>query len=81
MHFAELVADPIEMARRIYDNFGLDLDDAAERRMHRFLADNPQGKHGKHSYRLEQFALDPEVERERFRFYQDFYRVQTEPID
>jgi hypothetical protein len=78
MHFAELVKDPIGMVRRIYDHFGIPRDTDAEARMQAFLADHQPGKHGAHHYTLEQFGLDAEQERERFRFYQDYYRVATE---
>jgi hypothetical protein len=78
MHFADLLRDPVAMAGRIYAHFGLEFGDEAEGCMRRFLADNPQGKHGKHSYTLEEFGLDRATERERFRFYQEYYGVETE---
>jgi hypothetical protein len=78
MHFADLVKDPIAMVARIYEHFGLELGSDAERRMRAFLADNPQGKHGRHSYTLEEFGLDRAVERERYRFYQEHYGVESE---
>ena len=78
MHFADLLRDPVAMAGRIYAHFGLELSDEAEGRMRRFLAENPQGKHGKHTYTLEQFGLDRATERERFRFYQEYYGVEAE---
>jgi hypothetical protein len=78
MHFAELLKDPIAMVGRIYAHFGLELGAEAEARMRRFLDENPQGKHGTHSYTLEQFGLDPAAERERYRFYQEYYGVASE---
>jgi hypothetical protein len=78
MHFAELVADPVAMVSRIYGRFGLALGSEAEALMRAFLSVNPQGKHGKHSYSLDQFGLDPKTERERFRFYQEYYGVEAE---
>jgi hypothetical protein len=78
MHFTELLEDPVAMVTRIYDYFGLKLGGDAEARMRRFLAENPQGKHGQHSYALEDFGLDARRERERFRFYQEHYGVASE---
>jgi hypothetical protein len=75
MHFADWLRDPVAMAGRIYAHFGLELGAEAESRMRDFLADNP---HGKHTYTLEEFGLDPATERERFRFYQEYYGVETE---
>ena len=62
----------------VYDHFGIARDAGAEARMREFLSDHQQGKHGAHRYTLEQFGLDPERESERFRFYQDYYRVAAE---
>ena len=78
MHFAELIRDPVAMARRISAHFDLELGAAAEARMRTFIEENPPGKHGKHHYTLEQFGLDPQREQERYRFYQDHYGVATE---
>jgi hypothetical protein len=78
MHFSDLLRDPVAMVGRIYAHFGLELGAEAESRMRGFLADNPQGKHGKHTYTLEEFGLDRATERERFRFYQEYYGVETE---
>ena len=78
MHFADLLREPVAMASRIYAHFGLKLGDEAEGCMRRFLAENPPGKHGTHSYTLEEFGFDRATERERFRFYQEYYGVETE---
>ncbi|MBW1883502.1 MAG: sulfotransferase [Deltaproteobacteria bacterium] len=78
MHFPEFIQDPVAMARRIYEHFGLDLSHDDETIMSGFLAENPPGKHGKHSYTLERFGLDRVVERERYRFYQEYYGVASD---
>ncbi|MCP4035452.1 MAG: sulfotransferase [bacterium] len=78
MHFPEFIKDPVAMVGRIYEHFGLDLSSANKERMSGFLAENPPGKHGKHSYTLERFGLDPAKERERYSFYQDYYDVASD---
>jgi hypothetical protein len=78
MHFPEFIQDPVAMVRRIYEHFGIDLSLTDEERMSGFLAENPQGMHGKHRYTLERFALDPAAERERYRFYQEYYGVESD---
>jgi len=78
MHFPEFIQDPVAMARRIYEHFGLDLSHDDETIMSGFLAENPPGKHGKHSYTLERFGLDRVAERERYRFYQEYYGVASD---
>ncbi|MDP6979003.1 MAG: sulfotransferase [Myxococcota bacterium] len=78
MHFADFVKDPVAMVGRIYEHFGLDLSSADAQRMSDFLVDNPPGKHGKHRYTPERFGLDPAEERERYRFYQEYYGVASD---
>lgn len=79
VHYRELTKDPIAMVGRIYAHFGLHLGGEAERRMRSFLAANPQHKHGEHRYSLEQFGLDPAVERERYGFYLERFGVASDP--
>ncbi|MBT4519287.1 MAG: sulfotransferase [Halieaceae bacterium] len=78
MHFSELVIDQVGMVRRIYDHFGLTLTEDAVRRMREFIDHNPKDRHGTHRYTLEQFGLGPAAERERYRFYQDYFGVASE---
>ncbi len=66
VYYEDLVADPIQTVRRVYDAFGMALSDEAVRRMRDHLDENPQHKHGKHHYSLEMFGLDTEMIRERF---------------
>jgi hypothetical protein len=50
LYFDDFVADPIGSVQRIYDRFGQVLSEEGERRMRAHVAQNPQGKHGKHVY-------------------------------
>ena len=47
-------------------------------RMRAFVADNPQGAHGLHRYRPEEYGLDVERERERFRRYSERFGIEPE---
>ena len=78
VHYVELLRDPMSMVRRIYGFFDLELSDAAETAMERFLLANPKNKGGVHRYSLEEFGLDPETERRRFQFYLDFFGIEPE---
>jgi len=69
VRYTDLVRDPIAVGRRVYEHFGLPLSSAVEARWHRFLRENPQGKHGPHQYDLGRFGLRAEAERERYRAY------------
>ena len=69
VRYADLVRDPLGTVRRIYRHFDLVLTPAAEERMRRFLAQHPKDKHGRHSYTLAEFGLDPDEESARYRSY------------
>lgn len=75
VHYSELVKDPLGTVRRVYDHFGYPYGDEFESRMVRWLAENPQGKHGVHRYSLEQFGLNADTVRSRFAAYCDYFRV------
>lgn len=66
VQYSDLSSEPVGVARNIYGHFGMLFDDATEQNMHRFMAENQQGKHGSHKYTLEEFGLD------RDRIYNEF---------
>lgn len=70
--YPDLVADPAAVLRRIYSAADLDEPDVVEM-MERHRTDQPRHGRGKHSYRPEEFGIDPPVLRERFAFYTDRY--------
>lgn len=74
--FDDLVADPIGTVRAIYHRFGLFVTPVFEERMKEFLADNRRDKFGTHRYAPEDFGLDEQALRERFRFYVERFDVQ-----
>lgn len=65
----EFHGDPMDIVRRIYDHFGLDLSPLAEQRMKERVEANPESSHGAHSYTLEHFGLTREGLHERFHDY------------
>ena len=69
--YPDLMRDPLAVVRRVYAQFDLPLTAATETRMRRFLAEHPRDREGHHEYSLEQFGLDAERERERFRTYRE----------
>jgi len=44
--------------------------------MRAYLADNPQGKHGRHMYSLEDFGLTKEQVRAHFRSYRERFDMK-----
>ena len=69
LQYAALMADPIGEMKKLYARFDEPLTPAAEAAMAAYLADNAQGKHGKHVYSLEEYGLTPGLVRERFADY------------
>ena len=55
--YADLVADPVATARRLYARIGATLDDPTADLMAAWVAENPRHRHGPHRYTLEQFGL------------------------
>jgi hypothetical protein len=77
--FREIVEDPVGAVRRLYDHFGFELTDEAERRMRAWYAENPQGKRGGHHYRAESFGLSQAEMTDRFSAYTEHFGVEREP--
>jgi hypothetical protein len=75
VQYAETIRDPLGVVRGIYDRFDEEVTPAAEAAMNAHLADNQQGKHGKHSYDLAEYGLSKEGVRERFRSYIERYDI------
>jgi hypothetical protein len=67
--YAELTANPLACAERIYAHFALPLPQASRAALRAFAVENPEGKHGKHAYDLAQYGLDEDRVRARFAGY------------
>jgi hypothetical protein len=77
--YLDLVRNPRGVVRRIYARLGEYLTPEAEAKMERFVAENPQGKWGRHTYSLANFGLQPEAVEEHFRFYTERFGMDTRP--
>jgi len=69
IQYRELTADPISEMRKLYAKFAEPLSDAAVVAMQATLDANPQGKHGKHAYALEDYGLTRDIVYARFADY------------
>ncbi|HRI16502.1 MAG TPA: sulfotransferase [Verrucomicrobiota bacterium] len=67
--YSELIRDPLETVRRVYDHFGLTRSEAAAERLRSFIETNRKGRFGEHRYSLEQFGLTRADEAKRFAEY------------
>lgn len=73
--YKPLTADPIGEMRKLYAAFDEPLTVEAEAATRETLAANPQGKHAKHEYRLEDYGLSRGQVHEHFRDYIERYDV------
>lgn len=73
VRYKDLVKNPLETVRRIYEHLGYTYSDEMEERMQSWLNKNPKNKHGKHRYRPEQFGLTKEAIRTAMKPYCDQY--------
>ncbi len=55
--FENLINDPVGVVQQIYGRLGYQFSAEMELAMRKWLAENPQHKHGPHRYTLEQFGL------------------------
>ncbi len=75
VQYADTMRDPIATVRRIYERFDEPLTPEAEAAMQAYLANNQQGKHGKHTYDLAEYGLSKAGVRARFKDYIEQYAI------
>ena len=78
IHYDRLMNDPIATMRGLYAALGDDFTPEAEAAMQAWLDDNPQGKFGKHEYKLDQYGLSVEQLQPVFERYLSTYDVARE---
>jgi hypothetical protein len=67
--FEQFRSDPLDSVARIYEHFGIEPLDEAFACMRAHQERNPPGRHGAHSYSLDEWRLDAGEIRERFARY------------
>jgi len=77
-HYADVMRDPIAAMRQLYEALGDPFTPEAEAAMTAWLADNPQGKFGRHEYRLAEYGLSKEMLEPRFARYLAEYAIERE---
>ncbi len=71
IHFAPFQKDPFPTLERLYAFLGEDFTPEARARMLAWRESTPRDKHGAHEYHPEEFGIDLDTLRARFRFYSD----------
>jgi hypothetical protein len=77
LQYHDLVRDPLDTVRRIYNRFELVLSTVAEERMRTFLAKERKSK-SSHRYSPEDFGLTPQRIRQHFQAYIDAFDIPEE---
>lgn len=75
IHYRDMMRDPVATIEGAFAQFGLTLSDNSRRNILQFVADNPQTKHGVHTYSAEQFGLDADRLRKTYRPYIERFNV------
>jgi len=78
VHYADLLRDPIASMRKLYGALGDEFTPQAEASIRGWLDANPQGKFGRHEYKLAEFGLTTEQLRDNFADYLAAYAVEPE---
>ncbi|CAF1086282.1 unnamed protein product [Rotaria sp. Silwood1] len=72
--YEDLTKDPIGTVHRIYDHFDFfKWSDKFENAMRAWLTDNPQGKQGRHSYSLNEFILETQMDKQLYKDYEKIF--------
>jgi hypothetical protein len=77
--YQDLFRDPIGMVKTIYTKFGLEYTQVFEDRMQVYLANNKQGKYGRHKYDNAEYGIDPEQLKASLRDYYVKYGYGVNP--
>lgn len=78
IHYEDLIAQPIDTVRKIYQDFGISWSQEFEHAMIVWLRDNPQNKYGRHNYTLEEFGLKRETIEKR---YEEYNAILIKPLE
>lgn len=77
-HYLDLIRDPVDAIRRIYERAELDWPDGHADRITAYLHDKPRGKHGAHAYTLEEYGLDEAMVEGAYARYVAHYGIEAE---
>lgn len=75
VQYADVMRDPLGTVRGIYEHFDEPLTSQAAEAMQAYLAANPKGKHGTHTYDLAEYGLTREGVRAHFRDYIERFAI------
>jgi Sulfotransferase family len=80
IHYLNLVNDPLGTVAGLYRHFGRVLDPRTASRIGRLVEAKPNGGYGVRRSRLEEYGLDPALERDRYAGYMRRFGVRAEQV-
>ena len=78
MYFSDFIDDQFSEIEKIYESLEIEMNGSAADAMRKFIADNPKGKHGEHSYQAADFGINPTDVRELFSRYIERFNLAPE---
>tara|TARA_Y100000766_G_scaffold249521_1_gene231996 strand:+ start:153 stop:632 length:480 start_codon:yes stop_codon:yes gene_type:complete len=78
MYFSDFVDDQFSEIEKIYESLEIEMSGSAADAMRKFIADNPKGKHGEHSYQAADYGINPAAVRELFSRYIERFNLAPE---
>jgi hypothetical protein len=78
MYYSEMMRDPMDVMRRIYDWAGDELTPNIEARMQKWLAEHPQNRFALNSYSLDQYGLSVDILKPVFAEYLATFDIELE---
>lgn len=78
IQYRDIVSDPMQVVKTIYERFNLDLSREAETAFAEEITRSPKNKKGKHHYTMEQFGYTRELLDEKFHDYVGANNIPTE---
>ncbi len=79
VQYSNLTQDPLGVTANIYERMGMSVPATMKAGIQRLIAAATGGRHTQHRYEVEQFGLDVDGLRDRFREYSQRFGVQAEP--
>ena len=75
VQYKKLASDTLGEMERLYSAIGIKLTATVKMKMATYLSENKQHKHGKHTYSLEEFGVDPNDVDRAFKVHKDFFKM------
>ena len=75
LQYADLMRDPIGEMKRLYERFDEPFSAEVEAAMMAFMRNNPQDKHGRHTYSLEDYGLTKAQVRAHYKDYCERFSI------